>query len=181
MSDSDRELAERFVEHGDEEAFRLLYRRHSPRVYAIALRLLAGRAPEAEDIVQDAWRRAAARLPDFEWRASFATWLTAIAINCARELLRRRPMILAPDGVLEDRPGSGVSPAVSIDLERAIARLPDRHRQVLVLHDVEGWTHAEIAAHLDIPVGTSKSDLFHARRAVRALLTAPLAETRGSS
>jgi RNA polymerase sigma-70 factor (ECF subfamily) len=172
LSDSDRELAALFMDRGDEEAFRLLYRRHTPRLYAIALRLLAGRSPDAEDVVQDAWLRAAAGLADFEWRSALSTWLVAIAINCARERLRARPMVPAPPDELARVPAHPGSPDVSIDLERAIAALPDRRRQILVLHDVEGWTHADIGRHLDIPAGTSKSELFHARRAVRASLAA---------
>ncbi|HET9271123.1 MAG TPA: RNA polymerase sigma factor [Vicinamibacterales bacterium] len=164
------------MDRGDEEAFRLLYRRHTPRLYAVALRLLAGRSADAEDVVQDAWLRSAARLADFEWRSALSTWLIAIVINCARERLRMRPIVTAePDDVAQvvARPES---PHVAIDLERAIAALPDRRRQVLVLHDIEGWTHAEIGRHLDMPAGTSKSDLFQARRAVRASLTARTAE-----
>ena len=172
MSDSDRDLAARFVDRGDEEAFRLLYRRHTPRLYAMALRLLAGRSADAEDAVQDAWLRSAAKLADFEWRSTLSTWLVAIVINCARERLRARPMVTAEPDKLAEAPARQESPQVAIDLERAIAALPDRRRQVLVLHDIEGWTHAEIGAHLDMPVGTSKSELFHARRAVRASLTA---------
>lgn len=176
LSDSDRDLAARFVDRGDEEAFRLLYRRHTPRLYAMALRLLAGRAADAEDVVQDAWLRSATRLADFEWRSALSTWLVAIVINCARERLRVRPIVTATADELEHVAARPRSPQASIDLERAIALLPDRRRQVLVLHDVEGWTHAEIGAHLDMPVGTSKSELFHARRAVRASLTARTAE-----
>jgi RNA polymerase sigma-70 factor (ECF subfamily) len=172
LSDSDRDLAARVVDRGDEEAFRLLYRRHTPRLYAMALRLLAGRSADAEDVVQDTWLRAAARLADFEWRAALSTWLAAIVINCARERLRARPIVTAEPDDLARLPAPAGSPHVAMDLERAIAALPDRRRQVLVLHDVEGWTHVEIGRHLDMPVGTSKSELFQARRAVRASLTA---------
>lgn len=160
------------MDRGEEEAFRLLFRRHTPRVFAVALRLMGGRAADAEDVVQEMWLRAARRLGEFEWRSALSTWLVAIAINCARERLRARAMTLAPPEALADVPARSTPPAVAIDLERAIAALPDRYREVLVLHDVEGWTHAEIGRHLDIAAGTSKSDLFHARRAVRARLTA---------
>ena len=169
MLPTDRELVDRFVLRRDEEAFRLLFRRHTPRLYAIALRLLAQRAPDAEDAVQMAWQRASTRLASFEWRSQFATWLTAIVINCARERLRSRTW--NADAPLEDefriREGS---PVVTIDLDRAIAALPDGYREILVLHDIEGLTHTEISEHLGIAAGTSKSQLFHARRRVRALL-----------
>jgi len=172
LSPSDRELASRFTDRSEEEAFRLLFRRHTPRVYAVALRLMGGRAPDAEDVVQEMWQRAAQRLGAFEWRSSLSTWLVGIAINCARERLRVRAATEMSPEALAAIPAPPTLAPVAIDLERAIAALPDRLRLVLVLHDVEGWTHAEIAAHLDIAVGTSKSDLFQARRAVRARLTA---------
>jgi RNA polymerase sigma-70 factor (ECF subfamily) len=171
LQPTDRELVERFVQQRDEEAFRLLFRRHTPRLYAIALRLMAQRASDAEDAVQTAWQRASTRLASFEWRSQFGTWLTAIVINCARERLRTRmwnaEAPLEDDFSSHDR-GPG---ATAIDLERAIAALPDGYREVLVLHDVEGMTHTEIAEHLGIAAGTSKSQLFHARRRVRALLS----------
>lgn len=171
MQPTDRELVERFVQQRDEEAFRLLFRRHTPRLYAIALRLLAQRTAEAEDAVQAAWQRASARLASFEWRSQFATWLTAIVINCARERLRSRTWNVEAPLEGEFRGHERPPGAATIDLERAIAALPDGYREVLVLHDVEGMTHTEISAHLGIAAGTSKSQLFHARRRVRALLS----------
>jgi RNA polymerase sigma-70 factor (ECF subfamily) len=178
LSDSDRELAARVVGRGDEEAFRLLYRRHTPRLYAIALRLMAGRPADAEDVVQESWLRASTRLADFEWRSALSTWLISIVINCVRERLRARPMVTTPPDELSRVPVNPASPDVALDLERAIAALPDRRRQVLVLHDLEGWTHAEIGRHLEMPAGTSKSDLFEARRAVRASLRARAGEVK---
>jgi RNA polymerase sigma-70 factor (ECF subfamily) len=171
LQPTDRELVERFVQRRDEEAFRLLFRRHTPRLYAVALRLMAQRTADAEDAVQTAWQRASTRLASFEWRSQFGTWLTAIVINCARERLRSRmwnsEAPLEGEFKSHDR-GPG---AAAIDLERAIAALPNGYREVLVLHDVEGMTHTEISEHLGIAAGTSKSQLFHARRRVRALLS----------
>jgi RNA polymerase sigma-70 factor (ECF subfamily) len=97
------------------------------------------------------------------------TWLTGILINRVRELKRehnRHNEEELPDewpAAINARPGD------RIDLEQAVARLPDGYRYVLVLHDVEGYTHEEISALLEISVGTSKSQLYHARRAVRAM------------
>jgi RNA polymerase sigma-70 factor (ECF subfamily) len=168
---ADRDLAARFLRYQDEEAFRLLFRRHTPRLCALARRLMAGRTTDAEDVVQDAWQRAAGRLESFEWRSALSTWLSGFVINCARERLRARPLVDGDAAADLDRlPAVGRSPAASVDLERAIAALPDGYREVLVLHDVEGMTHDEIAGHLGIAAGTSKSQLFHARRAVRARL-----------
>jgi RNA polymerase sigma-70 factor (ECF subfamily) len=169
---AEQALVARFVTHGDEEAFRLLFRQHSPRMYAMALRLMGGRAADAEDVVQDAWLRAAARLGGFEWRSALSTWLTSIVINCARERLRATPV--TADGTEAPTPlAPPDASAERIDLDRAIASLPDGYREVLVLHDIHGLTHEEIARALDVAPGTSKSQLFHARRAVRARLTAP--------
>jgi RNA polymerase sigma-70 factor (ECF subfamily) len=168
----DRDLVARFVDGRDEDAFRLLFRRHTPRVYAVALRLMAGRASDAEDVVQEMWRRAAERLPSFLWQSALSTWLTSIAINCARERLRVRPIVTAPVEAIDATVVAPPQTLLGLDLDRAIAALPDRCRAVFVLHDIEGCTHEEIARLLDIAAGTSKSHLFHARRLLRARLTA---------
>lgn len=160
---------ESFLRNGDEDAFRQLFRRHTPRLYATALRLAGGETAQAEDAVQMAWLRAARQLPAFEWRAALTTWLTSIVINCVREQQRgRREQAL--DASHDVVASANAAPGLKLDLDRAIAALPPRSREVLVLHDVEGWTHAEIAAALGVTVGTTKSQLFHARRAVRARL-----------
>ena len=164
-----------------EDAFRTLFGRHTPRLYALALRLLGGRQPDAEDAVQEAWMRAAEGLARFEWRAALTTWLSAIVINCARERMRHWARQRADDGgdrgdapAGADQVAAVVAPVgQTIDLERAIAALPDGYRTVLVLHDVEGYTHEQIASQLDIDVGTSKSQLSRARRAMRVRLGAP--------
>ena len=132
---------------------------------------MAQRTAEAEDAVQTAWQRASTRLASFEWRSQFGTWLTAIVINCARERLRSRMWNAEAPLEGEFRSHDRASGATAIDLERAIAALPNGYREVLVLHDVEGMTHTEISEHLGIAAGTSKSQLFHARRRVRALLS----------
>lgn len=152
---------------GDEAAFRSLYRRHTPALYAFACRLLGGESPEVEDVLQDAWLRASRALGDFGWRSSLRTWLSSIVLNCCRERWRARGEVLesAPEAIVE------TDPALRLDLEAALASLPPGYRAVLVLHDVEGYTHDDIAARLGIAPGTSKSQLFHARRAVRARLS----------
>ena len=167
---SDRDLVTRFLAHGDEEAFRLLFRRHTPRLYALTLRLCGGRGDEAEDVIQTTWVRAAGQLARFEWRSALSTWLTGIAINCAREARRTRSLDASVE-TLEALAAPAAPPGARIDLDRAIAALPDGYREVLVLHDVEGLTHVEIAASLGVAVGTTKSQLFHARRAVRRWLS----------
>lgn len=174
MADDDRHLVEAFLA-GDEDAFRQVFRRYGPRLYALALRLTGGRAADAEDVVQECWVRAARSLAAFEWRSQLSTWLTAILINCARESTRRSPPPTDADIATAWAPAH--PRAQAIDLDRAIAALPDGYREVLVLHDVEGYTHAEIATRLGVSAGTSKSQLFHARRAVRARLSSVSAPT----
>ncbi|HET9441420.1 MAG TPA: sigma-70 family RNA polymerase sigma factor [Longimicrobiales bacterium] len=167
---SDRELVENVVVDGDERAFRELYRRHTPRLYQLVMRLTECE-PDAEDVVQETWIRATEAAANFRWESSFGTWLTGIAINRFRELLRKRNRwpALTLEQVAEPagRP-EGLSDR--IDLEKALSLLPVGYRTVLVLHDLEGYRHEEIAEQLGIAAGTSKSQLFHARRYVRALL-----------
>lgn len=166
----ERRLAERVMAGGDEAAFRELYRRHSPALYGLLLRLLGGREAEAQDLLQEVWIRAADRLASFRWQSSLRTWLCGIAVNCARELLRReRGAPLEPLETVQDLPAAPSShPGGRMDWEGAIRGLPDGYRQVLVLCDIEGYTHHEVAGLLDISVGTSKSQLARARRTLRA-------------
>jgi len=155
---------------GDETSFRLLYRRHTPRLHALVLRFVGGTVDDAEDVLQETWIAAAAALTGFRHDATFRTWLTGIAINRCRALLRKRGRwaeLDDDDSVLAAPVSLG---AERIDLERAIALLPPGYRAVVVLHDVEGYTHEEIAHLLGVAIGTSKAQLFHARRALRALL-----------
>ena len=167
---TDRELVENIVLNGDEQAFRTLYRRHTPRLYQLVFRL-AESEQDAEDIVQEAWIRAAEAAVNFRWESGFPTWLTGIAINRFKELLRKRNRwpSLGLDQIAEPE-SRNEHVGERIDLERALRLLPIGYRTVLVLHDLEGYRHEEIAEQLGIAPGTSKSQLFHARRYVRTLL-----------
>lgn len=168
---TDRANVEQFLRTRDEESFRELYRRHTPALFALSLRLLAHRTGEAEDVVQEMWIRGVERLPAFRWEASLRTWLGSIAVNCCRERLRPAwRWQQGEDGGLGDRPGAEPRLDLTLDVDRALDRLPDGCRTVFVLHDIEGRTHEEIGALLGIASGTSKSQLFHARRQLRALL-----------
>ncbi len=170
----DRRLVEAYLRDRGEEPFRALYRRHTPRLYPLALRILAGDRRDAEDAVQETWIRAALKLDAFAWRSSLGTWLAGIAINVCRDRLRRRrsrPRPVPIDKAETPEPAiPGDGGADRLDLERAISGLSPRYRQVLVLHDALGYTHREISGFLDIEVGTSKSQLFQARKAMRASL-----------
>jgi RNA polymerase sigma-70 factor (ECF subfamily) len=172
----DRRLVEAYVSRRDEASFLALYRAHTPALFRMAWRL-GGLAPgDMDDVVQETWLRAARALDRFQFQSTLRTWLTSILINCAQEARRR----LARHGMadtsarnsmdLPDLPGARATPHLRVDLDRAVAALPPGMREVFQLHDVEGFTHGEVAAALDITEGTSKSQLFAARRKLRALL-----------
>lgn len=170
---SDHELVRLFLETRGETEFRALYRRHTPPLYRMAYRL-AGPGL-AEDVLQETWCRAARNLGSFEGRSALLTWLTAILIRCCRKTWRDSGQVLTlPIDIELHEPE--VEADHGLDLERALESLPPGYREVLVLHDVEGLTHEEIARALNIVPGTSKSQLARARRALRQRLesgTAP--------
>ena len=165
---TDRDLIDAVLKLGDEQAFRKLYRRHTPRLLGFVSRLLSGDDADNEDIVQETWIRACEQLSRFQWRSTFSTWLLGIGLNIVRDNLRRnsRSRTLIKNISL-DATAKKDDNETRIDLERAIQMLPDDNRLVLVLHDIEGFTHQEIAVKLDIPVGTTKSQLFRARKMIR--------------
>ena len=163
--DADRELVAKFLAARGEDEFRELYRRHTPALYLFAIRLVGGAEQDAEDAVQETWIRAASSLDRFRWQSSFRTWLLGIAVNCCREIVRDRGAqgeALAEEAV---RP-----PSSAVDLEALIRRLPAGCRDVLLLHDIEGYTHDEVGALLGIAPGTSKHQLFRARGKLREWL-----------
>ncbi len=158
---------------GDGAAIRQLYARYSARVYAV-VRRLAGDDALAEDYAQEAWVRAIRALPSFRGDSAFTTWLHRIAVNSALHGQRwrtRRTNNEIPLPVAIDRGQPVDQPVLRIELERALRRLPAGMRQVLVLHDVEGYTHDEIAEAMGITAGTSKSQLFKARAKMREMLS----------
>jgi RNA polymerase sigma-70 factor, ECF subfamily len=168
---ADRELVARFLARRDEDAFRDLYRAHAPRIYGLLLRLTGGSAPEADEGLQETWVRAVRGLGRFEGRSSLSTWLAGIAIRWWREESRRR----AREAELPEDDRLPPAPPVRreiarVDLERAMASLPRGYREAILLHDVEGYTHEEIAVLTAVEPGTSKSQLSRARSALRARL-----------
>jgi len=167
----DRRLVALFLARRDEGAFRALYRRHTPFLYRLLLRLSGGGSQTAEEGVQETWVRAVERLGEFAWRSQLRTWLAGIAIHWSREdaRRRRRDASVALDDEALPAPGA-LAPIDRMDLERAVSELPDGYRAALLLHDVEGFTHEEIAAALGVDEGTSKSQLFRARRSLRLML-----------
>jgi RNA polymerase sigma-70 factor (ECF subfamily) len=169
---TDRDLVATVLQLGDEGAFRELYRRHTPRLLGFVSRLLAGADAEDEDVVQETWIRACQGLGRFQWRSTFSTWLLGIGLNVVRDTLRQNARSRTVSAKrLPDPPGPRSTHETRIDLERAIRMLPDEYRMVLVLHDVEGMPHHEIAERLEIPAGTTKSRLFRARKMIRERLS----------
>jgi RNA polymerase sigma-70 factor (ECF subfamily) len=144
-------------------------------VYALCLRLTADTAA-AEELTQDAFVRAWEGLGSFRGESAFSSWLYRLTVNVVLLRLRAgrrrsaRVVSTADPAILEPPAGDAGGPGAGLDLERAVARLPPGAREVFVLHDVEGYRHEEIARLVGIAVGTSKAQLFRARRLLREAL-----------
>jgi RNA polymerase sigma-70 factor (ECF subfamily) len=178
VKSGDLELAQRCA-RGDMAAFEELYRAHAARLYSLALRM-TGSAQDAEDVLQEAFLQAHRKLGGFRGESSLGTWLYRLAVNQCLDFLRGRQakMARATDSLdaetaMEPVADEPVVPtAISrMDLERAIAQLPDGSRTAFVLHDVEGFAHHEVASLLGVSEGTSKSQVHKARLRLRALLS----------
>jgi RNA polymerase sigma-70 factor (ECF subfamily) len=164
---------------GDTRAFERLYRRHAGRIHALVWRLGGNDAALADDLVQEAFIRAWDKLDLFEGKSAFGTWLHRLAANVAlsdrRIRVRRVARELPMDDTVE-RTAVGerdLQVGLRTDLEQAIASLPERARTVLVLFDIEGYRHEEIAELTGMAVGSSKAQLHRARKLVRAALDEP--------
>jgi RNA polymerase sigma-70 factor, ECF subfamily len=156
---------------GDLVAFEHLYRHFAPRVYGLCLRL-TGQREAAEDCTQESFVAAWRALASFEQRSRFSTWLHRIAVHTV--LARRRGLrvqyeVAEPASGLPEvaDPGGGAPP---LDLERAIAALPEGARHVLVLVSIYGFSHAEAADVLGVAEGTCKAQLHRARSLLAAAL-----------
>lgn len=170
LDPDDRELVARFLRTRGDGPFRAIYRRHTPALYALSLRLLGHRPADAEDVIQEVWIRAVERLDRFRWESTLRTWLGSIVVNCCRERGRAAWRWVQTDDGAPEQSGHEAPLELTLAVDRALAALPAGCRGVFVLHDIEGRTHEEIGALLGIAMGTSKSQLFHARRRLRALL-----------
>ncbi len=164
--------------NGDRRAFERLYRDNVDRIFSVCVRMVGDRG-RAEELTQDAFVRAWEKLGTFRGDSLFSTWLHRLAVNVvlnAREAEARR----------RDRHDDGIEdldtisygdvrplpvPGLSLDLERAIATLPPGAKRVFVLHDVEGYTHEEIAEVLGVTAGGCKAQLHRARMLLRRMLT----------
>jgi len=170
--DDETELVNRARE-GDCAAFEKLYRRYRDRIYGLLWRLSGGDAALAEDLLQEAFVRAWQKLDSFRGDSRFGTWLHRLSVNVAlserRVRMRRVERETAMGEVLERtlKGARDVYADKRMDLEQAIARLPERARTVLVLYDIEGHSHAEISELANMAVGSSKAQLHRARKLVR--------------
>ena len=161
---------------GELDAFESVYRTHVSAVLALCRRM-TGDEREARDLVQDIFVRAWEKLAQFRGESSLATWLHRLGVNVILERLRatRRDALRFTDEVVDDVAISRASSAADrvdarLDLDRALARLPAGARTVLVLHDLHGYSHDEIAQMTGIAPGTSRAQLWRARRALTRIL-----------
>jgi RNA polymerase sigma factor (sigma-70 family) len=170
---SDLDLIRR-AKTGDRGAFTALYTRHAGHLYATCLRMLADRTLAGE-LAQEALVKAWQMLSSFREESPFGAWVHRIAVNAVLDYLRSRKRLDARiefTDVLDSYTSSheGISAAESIDLEDAIASLPTQARAVLVLHDIEGYRHEEIAGMMGVVEGTSKAQLHRARKLLKERL-----------
>lgn len=160
------------AQRGDAVAFAGLVRLHQQRVYAVA-RSIAASHEDAEDAVQEGFLHAYRALDRFRPDQPFGAWLHRIVANAALDITRRRKVRDAdelPETVASPFRDPGEAGDLRERLQGALAGLGDRQRAVIVLHDVEGFKHAEIGRMLGIPEGTARSDLHHARAFLRRAL-----------
>jgi RNA polymerase sigma-70 factor, ECF subfamily len=169
----DADLVRRF-QGGTDQAFEALMARHERRVYNLAFRML-GNAEDARDATQDAFLSCFRHLSAFRGESAFATWLHRIAVNACYDSLRRRR-----DNVsLDERP---IEPAAhpdhaeqaisAVDIQRGLGEVPPDFRAVVIMHEIQDMPLEEIAAILDVPVGTVKSRLHRGRVALGRALSA---------
>ena len=164
----------RRAQGGDVDAFAIVYRAHVPAIRALCRRMSSDDR-EATELVQDVFVRVWERLPGFRAQSALATWMHRLAVNVVLERWRSAKrdalrLIDDPDGTAFDAPQRGSDLDAGMDIGAAAARLPAGVRVVFVLHDVEGYSHEEIATMTGIAAGTSRTQLFRARRALARML-----------
>jgi RNA polymerase sigma-70 factor (ECF subfamily) len=156
--------------NGDLEAFGRLYRAHAQRVHMLARRLVGSHS--ADEATQDVFVRAWTKLGSYRGEAQFGTWLHRLAVNVliryAQSARRREQRDV--DLASELQGGAPSDPHVRLDLDTALSAIGETFRRVVVLHDMEGYSHEEIAALLGISASASRMRLSRARMALRAFL-----------
>jgi RNA polymerase sigma-70 factor (ECF subfamily) len=170
VADADGDLVRQALA-GQLHAFERLYRRHVGRVHGAIRRLVGGHEARAQELTQDAFVRVWQKLDSYRFESAFGTWVYRLAVNVALMDLRGRAGAEDREETLDDEAlslgAASVRGDLRIDLERAVAKLPPRARAVLVLHDIEGWRHEDIAQELTMAVGSSKAQLHRARQLLR--------------
>jgi len=171
--ENEKQVIQRAIQ-GDEAAMRSLWSRHAPHVDAVVRRLTGNDLDLAADIAQEVWIQIFRALPQYRGDSQFGTWAHRIAVNRTLNALRKtRRLAKIETDVEEDTAIVEPDPERSMmmaTIENAAARLSPGARAVFMLHDVEGYTHEEIAERLGITSGGSKSQLFKARAKLRTLL-----------
>jgi RNA polymerase sigma-70 factor (ECF subfamily) len=174
----ERALVER-CQQGDLAAFEELYRAHAGKLFSVACRML-GNPTDAEDLLQEIFLSAHRKLDGFRGESALGTWLYRLATNHCLDYLRSRAArtnqltdVLDDEPALYEAAGRGLAEqtVMKMDLERAMARLPEGCRAAFVLHDIQGLEHREVAEVLGIAEGTSKSQVHKARLRLRAMLS----------
>ncbi|MEE8147253.1 MAG: sigma-70 family RNA polymerase sigma factor [Longimicrobiales bacterium] len=164
----------RKAQKGDDAAFEAVYRTSVERIYALCLRM-SGDSAVAEELTQDVFVRAWQKLSSFRGESRFSTWLHRLAVNLVLQDRRSKGRRRAKEEVVADleRYGSHAQramPGTRVDLERAIAGLPTKAREVLVLRDIQGYKYDEIAGLTGVSLGTVKAQIHRARALVREAL-----------
>lgn len=170
---SEQELVER-SRQGEHTAFRELYDANVDRIYRLTYRM-SGDDDLARDYTQEAFVRAYEKLDQFRGDASFSTWLHSIAVSVTLNGLRKVQRYRKRERALEEvpyltAPATTAEPDLKSKLKDAIDRLPELYRTVFLMHDLEGYSHREIASVLDVAEGTSKARLSRARAKLRDML-----------
>lgn len=154
---------------GDSQAFERLYRQHVNRVHSLVRRMVGGDG-DADELTQDVFVRAWQRLGSFRGEAAFGTWLHRLTVNLVlnwQKSAGRGRRLFDDESAIDLAPARRTTPEDRMDIEEALKRLPPGARQVLVLHDVEGFRHEDIARMLGVQTGTTKAQLHRARKLLR--------------
>ena len=173
LEPKDNELVAR-TKDGDASAFDVLVRRYSPRVYGLVYNMTSNHE-ETNDLLQDIFLKAFRSIKGFRGDSSFYTWIHTIATSVSLNGLRKVKKFRTRESSLDDALTVGAvtrraEPDLKERLRQAIDNLPEGYRTVFVMHDMEGYTHEEIATALGVQPGTSKAQLFRARAKLREAL-----------
>lgn len=172
---NDLQLIRRYLA-GDLSAFEALFERHERQVYSFAFHM-TGDKTEADDLCQDIWLEALRSLATFEGKSAFRGWIHGVAVNVSRRRYRKKTVQHVPleNGITAHQPGISADTATAaaearVLLQEALPRLPDEQREVVILHELQGFSYAEIAQIIGCPNGTVKSRLHYAIAALRRMI-----------